>query len=212
MSSVDPARHGERALRETGVLRSPIDQFRRWYDEAVAAEIPMPDAMTLATSTARGRPSARLVLLRGCDERGFVFFTNYDSRKAGELESNPYAALVFHWPLLERQVRVEGRVERTTEEESDEYFATRPRGSQLGAWASPQSRPLAGREELEQCMEKAVSQFGSDRERVPRPPFWGGFRIVPDLIEFWQGQPNRLHDRLCYQRFQAEWVLKRLAP
>jgi pyridoxamine 5'-phosphate oxidase len=198
-------------LRETDVAPNPFQQFRTWLDEALAAQLPQPLGMTLATATADGQPSARMVLLRGFDERGFAFFTNYESRKAHELESNPRAALVFYWAELDRQVRIEGTVERTSAEESDAYFLTRPWGSRLGAWASPQSQVLAGREVLERRMEELAAQYREPE--IARPPFWGGYRVVPTVIEFWQGQPNRLHDRLRYRRLEDNsWCLERLAP
>lgn len=214
MSFVDPRSRQsrtEKVFHESEVAAEPIAQFHRWFQEAVAADLPQPEAMTLATATADGRPSARMVLLRHCDERGFVFFTNYDSRKGSELEANPRAALVFFWEPLERQIRVEGRVERTSAAESDAYYTSRPRGSRLGAWASPQSQVIPGRETLDQEMRELEARFG-DLEHVPRPVNWGGFRIVPDVVEFWQGQPSRLHDRLCYRRDGGSWKLVRLAP
>lgn len=201
----------ERALDEADIDRDPIEQFRRWLGAAEGAGIPLPNAMTLATSTPNGRPSARNVLLRGVDSRGFVFFTNYESRKAGELEGNPRAALVFLWRELERQVCVEGTVERTTEEESANYFATRPDGARLAAWTSEQSRVLASRAALEARYGEVEAEFrGAD---VPLPPFWGGFRLTPDSIEFWQGRSHRLHDRLRYARGpEGAWVVQRLWP
>jgi pyridoxamine 5'-phosphate oxidase len=200
------------ALRESDVDADPLRQFRRWYEEALVADIVQPEAMVLATATADGQPAARMVLLRGFDERGFVFFSNYDSRKGKELAANPQAALVFYWDLQDRQVRVEGRVERASAAESDAYFSSRPRGSRLGAWASPQSAVLSGREELDSQVRDVEARFAG-LEMVPRPPNWGGFRVVPEVIEFWQGQPSRLHDRLCYRRQgDGTWQLQRLAP
>jgi pyridoxamine 5'-phosphate oxidase len=198
-------------LDEKTVDRDPLKLFQRWSDEARAAGIHLSEAMTLATSTPNGKPSARLVLLKQADERGFVFFTNYNSRKARELDSNPQAALVFYWPELERQVRVEGKVERTGPAESDAYFKTRPRESQIGALASPQSEVIASREELQQRVDE-LEQLYEDRE-VDRPAHWGGYRLLPDRIEFWKGRPGRLHDRISYER-QADgnWSIKRLAP
>jgi pyridoxamine 5'-phosphate oxidase len=199
-------------LRETDVDTNPLRQFRRWFDEAQAAEVVEPDAMFLATATPDGRPSGRVVLLRGFDERGFVFFTNYESRKGQELVTNPRAALVFFWDALDRQVRVEGRVERTSSAESDAYYKTRPRGSQIGAWASPQSAMLPGREALDRKVAEAEARFAG-LDTVPRPLHWGGFRVAPDVIEFWQGQPSRLHDRLRFQRQgDGTWLMQRLAP
>jgi pyridoxamine 5'-phosphate oxidase len=198
-------------LQETDLHPDPFREFRAWFDAAVAAQPINPDAMTLATATPDGQPSARVVLLKGVDERGFVFFTNYESRKGMELDANPRAALVFYWPALERQVRVEGRVERTSAEESDAYFRSRPWGSRLGALASPQSRVIPGRDVLEQRMTELLRQY-PDHD-IPRPAHWGGYRLVPTLIEFWQGQPNRLHDRLCYERREdGSWDIRRLAP
>jgi len=187
----------------------PVRQFGVWYAEAQAAGLPQPDATALATATVGGRPSVRLVLLKACDERGFVFYTNHESRKAGELAANPCAALAFHWQPLRRQVRVEGSVERIPEAESVAYFATRPRGSQIAAWASPQSRPVSGRTELDGLYDEADARLADD---VPLPPFWGGYRVVPTVIEFWQGRENRLHDRIRYERSGGGWTMTRLAP
>ena len=198
-----------RELREADMVPDAIAQFRVWYAEAQAAQIPDADAMTLATATAEGAPSARMVLLRGLDERGFVFFTNIDSRKARELSANPRAALLFFWGRLHRQVRIEGRVETVSALESDAYFRGRPRGSQLSAWASPQSQVIPNRAFLEERVSQRTAQFPAE---VPRPPFWGGFRVVPDTIEFWQGGENRLHDRLRYRRLDGGWLRERLAP
>ena len=202
----------DQALRESDVHANPFVQFQQWLEQAAAAGTALPEAMTLATATADGRPSARMVLLRGCDERGFVFFTNYESRKAGDLTANPRAALVFFWEPQDRQVRVEGRVEKVSAEESDTYFHSRPRGSRLGAWASPQSQVLPGRDALDAWVNEMEAKYAG-QDVFPRPPHWGGYRVVPELIEFWQGQPSRLHDRLRYQR-QADgsWKIDRLAP
>jgi pyridoxamine 5'-phosphate oxidase len=189
----------------------PIRQFESWYREAHATPMREPTAMTLATASPDGRPSARIVLLKAADERGFAFFTNYQSRKGGELEHNPWAALVFHWPDLVRQVRVEGRVAKVSGEESDAYFKTRPRGSQLGAWASEQSRAIKSRADLERRVQ-AVEATYEDRE-IPRPPHWGGLRLVPVAIEFWQGRLDRLHDRVLYSRADdGGWTRERLSP
>ncbi|HEV8647996.1 MAG TPA: pyridoxamine 5'-phosphate oxidase [Actinomycetes bacterium] len=190
----------------------PVVQFGRWFDEAARAGLPEPNAMTLATATARGRPSARVVLLKEFGASGFVFYSNYDSRKGGELAVNPWAALVFYWAPLERQVRVEGWVERTSREESAAYFRSRPLGSRLGAAASAQSQPIPGREVLDQRV--AELEAGYPGGEVPLPDFWGGYRLVPDAVEFWQGRPNRLHDRFRYSRDQSgqEWAVARLAP
>ncbi|NCY01671.1 MAG: pyridoxamine 5'-phosphate oxidase [Planctomycetia bacterium] len=200
------------ALDESHVDRDPIRQFAAWYDAAVAAGILEPEAMTLATATPDGRPSARIVLLRGFDTRGFCFFTNYESRKGRELEANPHAALTFHWATLERQVRIEGRVERTTEAESDSYFTSRPSTSRIGAWSSPQSAVIADRTTLEQLFDRFRAAHPDDAA-IPRPEHWGGYRLVPERIEFWQGRPSRLHDRLRFSRETADtWRIERLAP
>jgi pyridoxamine 5'-phosphate oxidase len=201
------------ALDEHSVAADPIQQFRGWLEEALAAQLPEATAMTLATADPDGQPSARIVLLKGCDERGFVFYTNYESRKGSELTRNPRAALVFYWPALDRQVRIEGSVERTTEAESASYFTSRPRNAQLGAWASPQSAPIADREVLEGRVREVIARYGE--EPVPLPPFWGGYRLVPQDIEFWQGRADRLHDRVRYRRHApgtGSWRIERLAP
>jgi pyridoxamine 5'-phosphate oxidase len=198
-------------LRESDLDSNPFRQFQAWLDQAVSANLPQPLGMTLATATPDGQPSARMVLLRGLDERGFVFFTNYDSRKGQELAANPRAALVLYWAEFDRQVRVEGRVTRVSNEESDAYFQSRPFGSRLGALASPQSQILPDHEVLERRWEELKDLYRDGT--VPRPAFWGGFRVIPDVIEFWQGQPNRLHDRLRYRRRDAGgWQIERLAP
>ncbi|HEX5966198.1 MAG TPA: pyridoxamine 5'-phosphate oxidase [Pyrinomonadaceae bacterium] len=198
-------------LDERHVARDPIKQFQLWFNDAIAAKIPLAEAMTLATATPEGRPSARMVLLKQVDHEGFVFFTNYHSAKAVQLDSNPYAALVFYWNRLDRQVRVEGKVERTSSEESEEYFRTRPRESQIGAWASPQSSAIAGREVLEQRAQE-LEDYYRDRE-IECPGHWGGYRLRPDKIEFWKSRVGRLHDRILYElTSDGTWSIKRLAP
>lgn len=198
-------------LDENRIERDPIKQFQLWFDDAIDAKLPMPDAMNLATVTPDGRPTARMVLLKQVDTSGFVFFTNYQSSKARQLDINPYAALVFYWPQLERQVRVEGRVAKTSVEESAAYFKTRPRESQIGAWASPQSEVISAREILEQRAHELAEQY-CDRE-IDCPAHWGGFRLKPDRIEFWKGRVGRLHDRILYELQPDDtWTIKRLAP
>jgi pyridoxamine 5'-phosphate oxidase len=198
-------------LDENQIDRDPIQQFQVWFDEAIAAKLPMPDAMSLATVTPDCRPTSRMVLLKQVDGYGFVFFTNYESAKAKQLETNPYAALVFYWPQLERQVRVEGKVTKTSAEESAAYFKTRPRESQIGAWASPQSEVIAAREVLEQ-RARELAELYCDRD-VDCPAHWGGYRLTPDRIEFWKGRVGRLHDRILYElQPDGSWTIERLAP
>jgi pyridoxamine 5'-phosphate oxidase len=198
------------SLDETSVDADPIRQFEAWFKQALDARLPEPNTMTLATVDSRGYPAARIVLIKAVDERGFVFFTNYESRKGQDLAANPHASLLFYWIELERQVRIEGTVVKTSAEESDAYFNSRPLGSRIGAWASDQSRPLESRALLE-AREKSFSErFG---ENPPRPPHWGGYRLVPETIEFWQGRPSRLHDRIIYtRRSTGAWGISRLSP
>ena len=197
-------------MEERDLDPEPLRQFERWFAEARAAGVAAPEAMALATATAGGLPSVRMVLLKGADERGFDFYTNYESRKARELEANPQAALLFHWRRLGRQVRIEGQVARIPDGESEAYFRTRPLESRLAAWASPQSRPLASRDELDGLYAEAVARFPGDE--VPLPPQWGGFRLQPDSYEFWQHGDDRLHDRVRYEREDGVWRRERLAP
>lgn len=199
-----------RGLPELGPADDPIAFFQRWFEEAKASGLYLPESMTLATATPGGAPSARMMLLKGVDQGGFLFFTNYESRKSQELMANPRAFLVFHWAVLQRQVRVEGTVEQLTHAESEAYFQTRPRGSQIGAWASRQSAELSSREELDRRVREYEERFAG--QEVPLPAFWGGFRLTPLAIEFWQGRINRLHDRLRYTRDGQGWTVARLYP
>jgi pyridoxamine 5'-phosphate oxidase len=198
-----------RGLSEADVLPDPLEQFRRWFDEAREVGLMEPNAMALATVDASGQPAARTVLLKGLDARGLTFFTNLEIRKARALAANPKASLLFWWPPQARQVRFEGEIERVEDGEADAYFASRPRGSQIGAWASAQSRVVAGRAALEAAEREIAARFPTE---VPRPPFWGGYRLVPACVEFWQGRLNRLHDRLRYTRRGQGWTIERLAP
>jgi pyridoxamine 5'-phosphate oxidase len=217
MSNLPPANprdlrvdYSRGALLEEGVSRDAIAQFGAWFKDALDANIPEANAMTLATVGERGTPSARIVLLKDFDARGFSFYTNYDSRKGRELAANPRAALCLFWQPLERQVRIDGTVERVGREESEDYFRARPRQSQIGAWVSQQSRPITSRAELERLEAELQKRF--DGIPVPLPDYWGGYRVVPQAIEFWQGRPSRLHDRLLYTRSQQGWTIQRLSP
>ena len=196
-------------IKEADTDPNPVKQFATWFEQAVSAELPEPNAMTLATATADGKPSARMVLLKDYSERGFVFYTNYNSLKGQQLSANPWAALIFWWAELERQVRIEGSVEKLSSQESDTYFHSRPWGSQLGAWVSNQSQIISSREVLDQRLEQLKAQYTKD---IPRPPHWGGFRVIPSVIEFWQGRPSRLHDRLRYRFEDGNWTRERLSP
>lgn len=198
------------SLGERDVDADPVRQFERWFADAVSARVPEPNAMTLSTATRDGVPSGRIVLLKGVDANGFVFFTDYRSRKGVELGENPLAALTFLWKEIERQVRITGSVSRVSTQESEDYFRTRPPGSRLGAWASRQSSVIASREELEAQLEEVAQRFPNGD--VPLPPHWGGFRVMPDEIELWQGRQSRLHDRLLYRRRDNGWEISRLSP
>lgn len=192
------------------VSPNPIEQFNQWFKEAVSAGVAEPNAMHLSTAAANGHPSGRIVLLKDVTDEGFTFYTNYESRKGHELAANPHVALTFFYPDLERQIRIEGTAAPVSEAESDAYFNVRPRNSQIGAWASPQSLPIDSRQLLEERQQTFEHQFAD--KSVPRPPHWGGYRVRPDRIEFWQGRPGRLHDRICYERIDNGWHIERLAP
>jgi pyridoxamine 5'-phosphate oxidase len=205
-----PGKHAEATLNESAIDRDPFRQFARWLDEAQQAGLNLPNAMTLATVSEQGEPSARMVLLKALEHGAFVFYTNYESPKAHDLDVTQRAALLFHWNILERQVRINGRVERSSAADSDAYFATRPLGSQHSAWASPQSTVVPGRAWLEARAQDFAARYET---QAPRPPFWGGYRLVPERIEFWQGRADRLHDRLCYRLITSGgWTIERLAP
>ncbi len=200
----------QRSLSERDMAEDPIVQFLNWFDEALTAHVAEPNAMCLATATPDGRPSARMVLLKGADAQGFVFYTDFRSRKGRELTENPNAALCFHWEDLQRQVRVAGAVQHLSRAESDDYFQSRPRGSRIGAWSSVQSTELASREVLAQALKENERRFSGSA--IPLPDHWGGFRVVPDELEFWQGRPDRLHDRFQYRRGSGDWTMRRLSP
>ena len=198
------------SLNKEDVSADAFAQFAKWWQEALNSGIDEVNAMTLATATPDGKPSARIVLLKDYDEKGFVFFSNYRSHKGQELEANPHAALIFFWKELERQIRIEGTVEKVSAEESDDYFYSRPTGSQIGAWASPQSKIIESRDLLEQNIKLYSAQFAAE---IPRPAHWGGYRVIPSMIEFWQGRSSRLHDRIQYRRENSDnWIIERLAP
>ena len=200
--------YGDRGLDEADLTEHPLELFRRWLDDASALH--EPNAMVVASVSGEGRPSARMVLLKGLDERGFVFYTNYSSRKGSELDARPDVALLFPWHDLQRQVRVEGKASRVPQAESEAYFGRRPRGSQLGAWASPQSRVVISREALDTAYRAVEERFAAGE--VPLPPYWGGYRVAPSVVEFWQGRKGRMHDRLVYHRDGDAWLVERLAP
>lgn len=198
------------SLELTDVAATPVLQFDKWWNEAVSSSIEEVNAMTLATVNPDGKPAARIVLLKGFDENGFIFFTNYHSEKGKSISAHPYASLVFFWKELERQVRVEGSCIQVSKSESDEYFLSRPIGSRLGAWASPQSTVISSRTVLDQNLDRVTAQYADGI--VPRPDHWGGYRVIPEMVEFWQGRPSRLHDRIRYRKDESQWLIERLAP
>ena len=203
--------YAKQVLTEASVAAHPMDQFSKWLDEAIQGDVTEATALVLSTVSAANKPSARVVLLKDVSKTGFTFFTNYNSRKGQDLAENPYAALTFFWPALERQVRVEGKVVKVEPQVSDTYFHSRPKGSQIGAWASPQSQPIASREVLEEADKAFTNKFAESAE-IPRPEHWGGYQLQPKRIEFWQGRPNRLHDRIVYELNGDNWQISRLAP
>ncbi|MDX2302336.1 MAG: pyridoxamine 5'-phosphate oxidase [Microscillaceae bacterium] len=200
----------QESLDVIDVAADPITQFKKWMDEAIQAELPEPTAMTVSTVTKEGKPHSRILLLKGVDERGMVFFSNYLSEKGEDMAANPFVCLNFFWPELERQVRVEGEVSKISDQESEVYFASRPRGSQIGAWVSPQSQVIESREVLEEKIAEFNAKF--EGQAIPKPPHWGGYLLVVDKVEFWQGRPSRLHDRIVYQKNQQAWKIFRVAP
>jgi pyridoxamine 5'-phosphate oxidase len=202
--------YSQNELLEKNVLPNPFKQFGNWFDEALNAQVLEPNAMH-ASTISNGKPHGRIVLLKGFDENGFVFFTNYESNKGKQIEENNFASLTFFWGDLERQVRIEGKIEKVSAEESDEYHHSRPRGSQIGAWVSNQSSVIEGRKVLEDRLLALEKQF-ENTDVIPRPPHWGGYRVIADKIEFWQGRPNRLHDRILYSKLANEWKIERLSP
>lgn len=202
--------YSQQQLVESEVCEHPIDQFSQWFQQALSAKLLDANAMTLSTATKEGKPSSRIVLLKGIDENGFRFYTNYESRKGRELNENPHAALCFYWAPLERQVRIEGKVEQLSPKESEDYFHQRPRQSQLGAWASKQSTKVKSREVLESRFKEMQEKYRN--QEIPLPEFWGGFQLMPQRIEFWQGRKSRMHDRICYEKKNGEWQIFRLAP
>jgi pyridoxamine 5'-phosphate oxidase len=199
----------KKSLTETSIDKDPFKQFAKWFDQALKGDLLLPNAMALATAAKDGKPSVRMVLLKEFDEKGFVFFTNYASKKGKELENNPYASVLFYWESLERQVRIDGTVEKITKEESEDYFKTRPFKSRVGAWASKQSSVIESRSVIIKEFLKYLVKFGKN---VPLPPVWGGYRLLPTSFEFWQGRPNRLHDRISYTKQKSGWKIERLAP
>ena len=203
--------YGDTPLSPENVIENPIEQFQFWFKNAVESEIYEPNAMMLSTATLEGKPSARIVLLKGIDEKGFRFFTNYDSSKGKEMADNPLVALTFFWDKIHRQIRIEGTVKKISAKASTEYFQSRPKGSQIGAWASPQSQTISGRDVLEKNKKGLVEQY-TDAEVLPRPKHWGGYVVIPNRIEFWQGRDNRLHDRIVYEKKRGGWKIFRLAP